>query len=326
MTVDLLAGQQIIDIGRRDHGPISLAVAERGEGTAVVFCHGFPELGYSWRHQLDAVSAAGFRAIAPDQRGYGASSAPDAVDAYGITELCGDLDALCETLGIDQAIFVGHDWGGFVAWAMPVLYPQRCLGVVGVCTPYVPFPTTDVLRMLVGGRDDAMYMLWFQEPGVAEAVMDPQASLLFERLQRGGVSPELLAGGMLVDGEFDMNPFRRLESLSPMGERVGTAEDLAVYQRIFGQTGFRGGINWYRNIDRNHAEHPDVGVASIDLPALMVTAEWDPALSPALSLGMEDRCSDLERAMIERAGHWVQQEYPDELNAVLISWLTRRFG
>lgn len=161
-----------------------------------------------------------------------------------------------------------------------------------------------------------MYMLWFQQPGVAEAVLDPQSSLLFEKLQRSGVAPELLAGAMLVDGEFDMNPFRRLESLAPMGEPVGSPAELAVYQQVFGQTGFRGGINWYRNIDRNSAEHPDVGVTPIDLPALMITAEWDPALSPALSLGMEDRCSDLERAMIERAGHWVQQECPDELNGV----------
>jgi len=325
VIVDLLADQRIVEIGTREHGPISLAVTERGEGTPVVFCHGFPELGYSWRHQLDAVSAAGYRGIAPDQRGYGASSAPEPVDAYGLTELCGDLDALCETLGIDQAVFVGHDWGGFVAWGMPVLHPQRCLGVVGVCSPYVPFPTTDVLRMLVGGRDEAMYMLWFQEPGVAEAVMDPQSSLLFERLTRTGVPPEQIGANALVDGQFDMNPFRRLGSLVTLGEPVCAPEDLAVYQRIFAETGFRGGINWYRNIDRNHIEHPDVGVQPIDLPALMITAEWDPALSPALSLGMEDRCADLERVMIERAGHWVQQEYPDEVNAALVGWLRRRF-
>ena len=125
---------------------VTLSVHEAGQGPAVVLCHGFPELAYSWRHQIRALAAAGFRAIAPDQRGYGASDAPEAVDAYGMEHLTGDLAALLDTLGIERAVFVGHDWGGFVSWAMPVLHPQRCLGAIGVNTPYVPFPTTERLR------------------------------------------------------------------------------------------------------------------------------------------------------------------------------------
>jgi len=125
---------------------IKLSVHEQGQGPAVVFCHGFPELAYSWRYQLPAVAAAGFRAIAPDQRGYADSSAPQDINAYGIGELTGDLTGLLDNLKIDQAVFVGHDWGGLVAWAMPVLHPERVAGVIGVCTPYMPMPVVDALR------------------------------------------------------------------------------------------------------------------------------------------------------------------------------------
>ena len=128
---------------RANQGSIDLTVHETGEGPAVVFCHGFPELAYSWRHQLPAVAAAGFRAIAPDQRGYGDSSAPPNISDYGLTELTGDMAGLLDALEIDRAIFVGHDWGGFVAWAMPLLYPDRTAGVVGVCTPYMAISSID---------------------------------------------------------------------------------------------------------------------------------------------------------------------------------------
>ena len=146
-----------IDLPARENQPaISLSVHEAGTGPAVVFCHGFPELAYSWRHQVPAVAAAGFRAIAPDQRGYGDSSAPPEVSQYGITELTGDLVGLLDAMEIDRAVFVGHDWGGFVAWAMPVLHPDRTAGVIGVCTPYMAMPGTAQLRALVNGKDERL--------------------------------------------------------------------------------------------------------------------------------------------------------------------------
>ncbi len=215
--------------------PIHLAVHEQGEGEdrpAVVFCHGFPELAYSWRHQLPMVADAGFRAIAPDQRGYGASSAPGEVAAYGLGQLCGDLADLLDTLEIDKAVFVGHDWGGFVAWAMPVLHPDRVAGVAGICTPYTPFPGTDFLRSMFGD-DEKMYMLWFQEPGVAEAVMDPRVRMTFEKLMVGGVDPAglLEAGKGRAEG-MDFNPFRRIEELDPPGEPVATPEEIDHYVEV----------------------------------------------------------------------------------------------
>jgi pimeloyl-ACP methyl ester carboxylesterase len=145
---------------------IVLNVHERGEGPAVIFCHGFPELAYSWRHQLPAVADAGFRAIAPDQRGYGGSTRPARIEDYRLTELCADLAGLCDALRIERAVFVGHDWGGMVAWGMPLLFPERTLGVAGVCTPYsAPQGGLAALRERVGGDDQRHYVLWFQEPG-----------------------------------------------------------------------------------------------------------------------------------------------------------------
>jgi pimeloyl-ACP methyl ester carboxylesterase len=306
---------------------IHLAVHEVGSGPAVVFCHGFPELGFSWRHQLDPTAAAGFRAIAPDLRGYGGSDAPEPVAAYDIHHLCGDLVGLLDALEIERAIFVGHDWGGLVTWSLPALHPDRIAGIVGVNTPYLPrtpIAPTQLMRAMVGGRDERMYMLWFQEPGVAEGVLDADPALLFDRLLRTGVPLEEIARRM--GGEMDMNPFRRLAELEPIGEPVGTPAERAHYVEVFRRTGFRGGINWYRNLDRNWETAPGVGVAKVEAPCLMVTAEWDPVLRPEMAGAMPGLCPDLETVGIERCGHWTPQERPAELNRVLVDWLRRRFA
>lgn len=308
---------------------IQLAVHELGDGgdrPPVVFCHGFPELAYSWRHQLPAVADAGFRAIAPDQRGYNRSSAPAAIDAYGLGHLCGDLADLLDVLDVERAVFVGHDWGGFVVWAMPILFPERCAGVVGICTPYTPFPGTAFLRSMFGD-DEYMYMLWFQEPGVAEAVLDREPRKVFEKLMVGGVdTSSLMERGLGRSEGMSFNPFKDLDSVPVLAERVATDEEIDVYAEAFGRTGFRGGINWYRNIDANAAAFPEVGTRPLDLPALMICSEWDPALPPALAANMPTLCSDLEMATIPRTGHWVQQEDPESVNDLLVDWLTRRFG
>ncbi|HOT78880.1 MAG TPA: alpha/beta hydrolase [Microthrixaceae bacterium] len=317
---------QLITLTDPDYGRIELSVHEQGTGPAVVFSHGFPELAYSWRHQLPAVAAAGFRAIAPDQRGYGGSTAPEPVAAYGMDQLTGDLVRLLDELGLDQAVFVGHDWGGFVVWAMGVLHPERCAGIVGVCTPYLPFPGTDFLKMLVDGDVERQYMLWFQEPGVAEREMDPRARVLFEKLMVGGVDPRIIAERAMADGKLNMNPFIDLDGLEPLGESIADADVVDHYASVFERTGFRGGINWYRNVDANSAAHPEVGTTVLSMPTLMLCAEWDPALPPALAAGMPNVCSDFETHTIPKAGHWVQQESPDAVNELLLDWLQRRFG
>lgn len=311
--------------GAGEGAGIALSLHDAGSGPAVVLCHGFPELGYSWRHQFPALTEAGFRAVAPDQRGYGASDRPEAIEAYDLLHLTGDLVGLLDALELDRAVFAGHDWGGFVAWAMPVLHPERTLGVIGVNTPYMAFPPTQMMRMLTGGEDERLYILWFQQPGVAEGVLDAKPRLVFERLMRGGVDPAQAAQEMLRNGKLDANPFRRLEELEPLGEPIVSEADLDHYAGVFAETGFRGGINWYRNIDRNRERAPGVGTEKIEHPCLMVTAEWDPALRPELAAGMPNLCPDLEMHKIEKCGHWTQQEKPDALNALMVDWLRRRF-
>jgi len=308
---------------------VRLAVHELGDGSGrppVVFCHGFPELAYSWRHQLPAVADAGFRAIAPDQRGYGGSSIPEDISSYSLDHLCGDLVDLLDALDIERAVFVGHDWGGFVSWAMPVLFPERVAGAVGICTPNTPFPGIEFLRSMFP-QDDKMYMLWFQADGVAEAHMDPRAGTVMEKLMVGGVDPAVLLKEGIARGEgMDFNPFRRIDDFDTLGEPIASPEEVGHYVTEFERTGFRGGINWYRNMDANATRHPEVGTTPLDIPTLMITAEWDPALPPAMAAGMGKLCSDLETHMVAKAGHWVQQEYPEEVNALLTDWLTRRFG
>ncbi len=307
--------------GRRERG-VALDVHEAGRGPAVILCHGFPELAYSWRHQLAALASSGFRVVAPDQRGYGASDAPAPVDAYDLEHLVADMVGLLDRLGIEKAVFAGHDWGGFVAWAMPIAHPERTAGVIGVNTPYIPFPTTDLLRAAFE-EDERLYILWFQKPGVAEGVLDRDPRLVFEKLMRRGTKRDgaLLRGGPRADA----NPFRRLAELDSVGPPLLDAEELDTYARAFAKSGFRGGINWYRNIDRNRSHFPGIGVERLELPCLMVTAEWDAALPPETAAGMPALCSDLEVVGIRECGHWTQQEKPAELSRAMLDWLGRRF-
>ena len=300
---------------------IELQVHEAGRGPAVVLCHGFPELAYSWRHQIGALADAGYRAIVPDQRGYGESSRPAEVEAYGLGSLCQDLVELLDALDVERAVFVGHDWGGFVAWAMPVLHPERTAGVIGVNTPYRPFPSTALLRRMVTS-DEQLYILWFQAPGVAERLLDAHVSAVFERVMR---RPSPSGAGRLGLERNPLNPFRDIAELPVVGDALLSPAELDVYVRAFTRSGFRGPVSWYRNIDANRARHPGVGVDEIALPSLMVCADRDPALPPAIAADMPQRCSDLEMHTIADCGHWTQQERPAELNALLIDWLRRRF-
>ncbi len=308
--------------------PIELSLHEAGAGPAVVLLHGFPELGYSWRKQLPVLAGAGFRALAPDQRGYGGSSRPEAVDTYDIHHLTGDVVALLDALSIERAVFVGHDWGGFVAWAMPLLHPDRTAGVVGVNTPYLPrtpMSPLSLLEALACGKSERMYMLWFQEPEVADAVLARDVRLVFEKLFRSGVSPaEMMKRAAELGG--DMNPFRQLDRIEPFGDPVLTSDELEHYVSVFSRTGFTGGINWYRNLERNWQTTEALTGARIEVPSLMVIAEWDPALRPELAGAMPALVPDLETHTLEGCGHWTPQERPEELNRLLIDWLGRRFG
>jgi pimeloyl-ACP methyl ester carboxylesterase len=299
-----------------------------GDRPAVVFSHGFPELAYSWRHQLPAVAAAGFRAIAPDQRGYGASSRPEPITDYDIHHLTGDLVELLDRLELERAVFVGHDWGGFVVWQMPLLHPDRVAGVVGVNTPYIPrlpIPPTEAFRMVAG---DGMYILEFQAPGVADEILQRDVPGLFDALFRTAMSPEEMArmAEETPPGPDGLTTFERIIAAPRRGTLLLDDAEMAVYVDTFSQTGFTGGLNWYRNFDRNWETTPQLDGARIDgVPCLMVTASWDPVLTPAMAQGMPELIDDLEVQELPECGHWTPTERADELDALLTDWLTRTF-
>lgn len=305
---------------------IRMAVYEQGAGVPVVMSHGFPELAFSWRHQIPALANRGFRAIAPDQRGYGHTDRPQAIESYDIHHLTGDLVGLLDALKIEKAVFVGHDWGGIVTWAMPLLHPHRVLGVIGVNTPFLPRPPMDPIALMRAAYGEEMYIVYFQKPGVADALLAKDVAKTLRFFYR--------KTGITIE-EFDKRPpeernlafVRALdtdESIWP-GEALLKPDELDVYTKAFARTGFTGGINWYRNFTRNW--QTTEGIAqNVDVPCLMVMAANDIVLRPSLADGMETFVPDLEKYLIKGCGHWTQSEKPDELSRVMIDWLERRFG
>lgn len=314
-------------------GDVRLAYYDTGPapGTPVVFCHGFPELAFSWRHQLKAFAAAGRRAIAPDQRGYGLSSRPDAVEAYDIVHLTDDLVRLLDHLKIEKAVFCGHDWGGIIVWQMPLRHPDRVAGVIGLNTPFAPrgqFDPIEVMRRRLG---EEMYIVHFQKPGEADAVLgrDPERTMrFFMRSPLAGAAPS--AGLATERKPGDPSAFALVSVLEaydpafdPRGSFLSEAE-LAVFVESFRRTGFTGGINWYRNFTRNWRLAEGLPT-QVTQPSLMVMAELDAVLPPSAADGMEAHVADLEKALIKGSGHWTQQEKPEETNRVILDWLARRF-
>src|ERR1700687_1753034 len=303
---------------------ITMHVVEAGSGFPVLLCHGFPEMWYSWRHQLRALAGAGFRAIAPDQRGYGETDAPQAIDAYTIHHLVGDLTGLLDALGVEKAAIVGHDWGGLLVWQMALLAPHRVAAVVGVNTPFFPrLPARPTAMMRAVAQGNFHYILYFQEPGVADAELnrDVRRSLrgvyqeipkeiieASKKIQPGVLGPQ---GGGLLDRLPD----------GPAGSFL-TADDFEVFARAFERSGFTGGLNWYRNFDRNWELTAYLNGAKVTQPALMITAELDPVLRPEMADGMSMWVPNLrDTILIKGSGHWTQQEKPAEVNAALIGFL-----
>jgi epoxide hydrolase A/B len=302
---------------------IRMHVAEAGEGFPVVMCHGFPEIWYSWRHQIRALADAGFRAIAPDQRGYGDTDCPPAVEDYTQRKIVADIVGMLDALGIQQCVIVGHDWGGMTAWNAALMAPTRIERVVGVNTPFMPrapMRPTDAMRAMAAGGFH--YILYFQEPGVAEAELerDVARSLRGFYQDPAAMNPAELRKappgvfGAAGGGILDRLPDR------PHGKFLSD-EDFEVFERAFKKTGFRGGLNWYRNIDRNWEESAGLE-QRVTQPALMITAELDVVLRPEMAEGMSAWVPNLRRTvLVKGSGHWTQQEKPAEVNAALLDFL-----
>lgn len=314
-----------------DTNGIRMHVAESGpeDGPAVVLCHGFPECWYSWRHQLRALGAAGYRVLAPDQRGYGLTDMPAAVDQYTQLHLVGDLVGMLGALGVERATIVGHDWGGPVAWHSALLRPDLFTAVCGISIHWsgvAPLPTprllpTEAMRRALG--DGFLYILWFQEPGVAEAELDADLRGTLRRILYE------LSGDIPRDQYrfFDTSARTLADNLhEPPGPLPWLGdEDLDAFVESFSHHGtFFGGLNWYRNIDANaQLLAPFVG-RRIDQPALFIGAEHDSIFgqTPEAVLATRAAVPHLrEPVWVEGSGHWIQQERPDVVNDALLGFL-----
>jgi microsomal epoxide hydrolase/non-specific protein-tyrosine kinase len=288
----------------------------------VVLCHGWPEIAFSWRHQIQALAAAGIRVIAPDQRGYGATERPPAVEAYDLEQLTADLVGLLDHLRIDRAVFVGHDWGGFVVWQMPLRHLARVAGVASLNTPHLPRAPVDPIQILRKRFGELMYIVQFQAPGrEVDAIFDSHIEQTFDCFMRKplprieGSAPNLAFPQIVA--AYDAAADRRSPILS--------AEEKQVFVDTFGRTGFSGGINWYRNMTRNWERCADLDHV-VRVPALMIMAENDAVLPPSATDGMEKLVPDLEKHLVRDSGHWTQQEQPQRVSDKLIEWRRRRFG
>jgi pimeloyl-ACP methyl ester carboxylesterase len=300
---------------------IEIYLLEQGEGPLVLLCHGWPELSYSWRHQIPAIAAAGFRVAAPDMRGFGKTSAPADVAAYSIFDHVGDMVALVEALGEKQAVIIGHDWGAPVAWHAALFRPDIFTAVAGLS---VPPPFRGRGRPLDTLRDSGItnfYWQYFQTPGVAEAELERDVALSMRTLLGRGFS-DPSASMFVEDGKgFLGHPRADL----PLPDWLSEA-DLAYFSAAYRQSGFRGGLNWYRNIDRNWELTAPWQGAQIHQPSLFIAGSRDSVITGLIGA---KRVADMERVLpglrrkliINGAGHWIQQECADEVNAALIAFL-----
>lgn len=295
----LTSAERIVEING-----VALRVIEAGERGAplVVLAHGFPELAYSWRHQIPALAQAGYHVLAPDQRGYGGSTRPDAVEDYDIHALTGDLVALLDSEaggGVERAAFIGHDWGAMVVWHTALLHPTRVAAVAGLSVPPIPRARSRPTQRWREKFGEDFYMLRFQEPGVADAEMAADVAATMRGMFAGLISGDDAAlPDWISAGEFEH------------------------YVTEFSRTGFTGALNWYRNYDRNWETTAQLAGAQTTAPALFVGGTADPVgptMNPARA--REVVAGPYTEEWIEGAGHWVQQERPDDINRILLAFL-----
>ncbi|MCB9763881.1 MAG: alpha/beta hydrolase [Alphaproteobacteria bacterium] len=294
---------------------VELEVFEAGEqnaGNPVVLCHGWPEHAFSWRHQVPALVEAGYHVIVPNQRGYGNSSRPADVNAYGLDELSGDLVALLDHYGYERATFIGHDWGASVVWGLTLLHPDRVSKLIALSVPYqvrTEKPWVAFIEDLLGS--DNYFVHFNRHPGVADAVLDANTARFLRNLFRKNEPPaEPRPGNAMI---------HRALAETPLGEPVMSDRELAVLVAAFETSGFTGGINWYRNVDRNW--HRLAGVDPIiRQPALMIYGERD---GVARSDVLEAFVPNVDVLDLD-CGHWIQQEMPEETNRAILDWLAQQ--
>lgn len=302
---------------------IDLFIREAGQGPLVVLCHGWPELSYSWRHQIPALAAAGFHVVAPDMRGYGQSAAPADIGAYSIFDTVGDIVGLVQALGATRAMVVGHDWGAPVAWHAALFRPDIFTAVAGLSVPPPFRGRGKPLELLRANGVTNFYWQYFQTPGVAEAELEHDIARTMRIVLGGRGLADPTAAMFVQDGKGFLGHATTDEPLPDWLSET----DLAYFTEAFRKSGFRGGLNWYRNLDRNWELTAPWQDAQIHQPSLFIAGSKDAVITGLIGA---KRVNELERVLpnlkrkliIDGAGHWVQQERPDEVNAALVTFLT----
>ena len=303
---------------------IQMRLAVQGKGPLVLFCHGWPESWYSWRHQMAAVAAAGYRVVAPDMRGYGHTDAPPGVEQYTMLHLVGDMVGVLKALGETSAVVVGHDWGAPVAWHCALLRPDLFRAVVGMSVPFSPPGPVDVLAYLRKQGITNFYWQYFQEPGVAEAEFesDIEASLRRIHFSGSGEGPPRATFGMIEPGKGFLGNTAEPATMPAWMD----ATDLAYYVSQFRHAGFRGGLNWYRNLSRNWELTGPWRGCIIQQPSLFIAGERDSVLKfPASQSHIDNYPKTLPGLrgchIIDGSGHWVQRERAAQVNDLLLAFL-----
>ena len=291
---------------------IELEVFQAGEQNStkpIVLCHGWPEHAYSWCHQIPALVAAGYHVIVPNQRGYGRSSRPTEVTAYDIEHLTGDLVALLDHYGYEEATFVGHDWGAMVVWGLAMLHPERVSRIINLSLPYQERGDTPWLTMMEQFLGQDYYFVHFnRQPGVADAILENNTRQFLANLYRKNEAQSEPGPGMLM--------INLANSTMPKGEPLMGDEDLAVFTSAFEFTGFTASINWYRNLDRNWHILGNVNPI-IKQPTLMIYGDRDSIPKPP---NLTEFVPHVKEISLD-CGHWIQQEAPDDFNRLILSWL-----
>ena len=309
---------------------VTLRIAEMGKGPLVILVHGWPESWYSWRNQIPALAAAGYRVVAPDMRGYGGSDKPTAVEDYDIRHVTGDLAGLVDALGEKSAILVGHDWGSIICWQALILYPAKFTAYAAMSVPYGGRATVSPIEsMKANYKDNFYYILYFQQPGIAEAEFDADPRAILSRLYLSPDSPR--EAPKVTDPKMSAGGWtNRLGAAKELPSWL-SHKDLDYYVGEFTRAGFKGGINYYRNFDRNWRITPELAGVHIKQPVIFLAGEQDIVIAGAtaerLTTQMGRACDNFKGVTLyPGAGHWIQQERAAEVNRALVSFLNSVSG
>jgi pimeloyl-ACP methyl ester carboxylesterase len=304
---------------------VELEVLEAGpdDGPVAILAHGFPESSWSWRHQLPVLADAGWHVIAPDQRGYGHSSRPTEVDAYGSDHLSADLIGLLDETGQEQGVFVGHDWGALILWDLARLHPERVRAAVSVSVPFIEWPAPPLTLFRQASGDRFFYIVYFQPVGPAERELEADPRSMLRRVLWSGSA----AGAERPPRDLPAEGTGFLDTAGDWPDELPawlTAEDLDRYTDAFEASGFFGPLSYYRNFDANHERVKSIPASVISMPTFFIAGELDGVLrmDPRGVERMARALPNLKGSVLmPGVGHWAQQEAPEEFNRALLGFL-----